>query len=146
MLLTLLEQHKRKRGGEAEDLTRLSRLNCRAGSEEKNNIAAAKQIWSGITEELPGANPAFSVLLLGKGLHVRRSFTNWASSPASLAVTEILPHFFSFILLFIFLVLFLVWICGHPQSILCSPLGFVGLFLAEKNIRVQILVRALFSL
>lgn len=39
-----------------------------------------------------------------------------------------------------------MWICGQPQSILCSPLSFVWLFLAETNIRVQILVRALFSL
>lgn len=51
MLLTSLEHHKRKKGGEAEDLTRQSRLNYRAGSEEKNNISVAKQIWSGISEE-----------------------------------------------------------------------------------------------
>lgn len=72
-LSTSLEQHQRQKGGEAEDSTRQPRLNCRAGSEEKKRISAAKQIWAGLAEDLPGANPAVPALLFGRGLHMHGS-------------------------------------------------------------------------
>lgn len=144
MLLTLLEQHKRKRRGEAEDLTHQSRLNCRAGSEEKNNISPAKQIWSGISEELPEANLTFSTLLLG---NLRRSFRNWVSSPArAWLLQRSCLIFFPFILYFFFGTVSSVDLWTPPQHLLL-PSGFCWVFfLAETNIRVQILARALFSL
>lgn len=133
MLLTLLEQHKRKRRGEAEDLTHQSRLNCRAGSEEKNNISPAKQIWSGISEELPEANLTFSTLLLG---NLRRSFRNWVSSPARAWLLQRSCLIFFLLYFTFFLVLFLVWICGHPRSTFCSPLGFVGFSFLQRQTSV----------